>query len=211
MGDVRRAGPLGRVAGPHRQADPQRRQHRHRRLGPRAGDGLRGAAPLLRPRADVPVRLERRLDRLRRGHARPRPRRDAVHRLLEDVHDARDDDQRPLGARVAAAGAGRRGGDRQALRRRLHERRRACASSGSTPPTCSGSGTGSGAATRWTRRSGSRRCSRSARSASREMLAGLPRDGRALPHDAAASEPAGADGPAGGLVRRLLRRADRAG
>ena len=29
------------------QADPQRRQHRHRRLGPRAGDGVRGAAPLL--------------------------------------------------------------------------------------------------------------------------------------------------------------------
>ena len=35
----------------HRPADPQRRQHRHRRLGPRPGDGLRGAAPLLRPRA----------------------------------------------------------------------------------------------------------------------------------------------------------------
>ena len=32
---------------PHRQADPQRRQHRHRRLRPRPGDGLRGAAPLL--------------------------------------------------------------------------------------------------------------------------------------------------------------------
>ena len=32
---------------PHRQADPQRRQRRHRRLRPRPGDGLRGAAPLL--------------------------------------------------------------------------------------------------------------------------------------------------------------------
>ena len=40
-----------RVAGPHRQADPQRGQHRHRRLGPRPGDGLRGAPPLQRPRA----------------------------------------------------------------------------------------------------------------------------------------------------------------
>ena len=48
---------LGRLHGP---ADPQRRQHRHRGLGPRPSDGLRGAAPLLRPRADVPVRLERR-------------------------------------------------------------------------------------------------------------------------------------------------------
>ena len=50
-------------------------------------------------------------------------RRDAVHRLLQDVHDARDDDQRPLGARLGAGRAGRRGGDRQALRGRLHQRR----------------------------------------------------------------------------------------
>ena len=35
-GRVRRPGALGRVDGPHRQADPQRRQHRHRRLRPRA-------------------------------------------------------------------------------------------------------------------------------------------------------------------------------
>ena len=48
-----------------------------------------------RARPDVPLRLERRRHRLRRGDARPRPGRDAVHRLLEDVHDARDDDQRP--------------------------------------------------------------------------------------------------------------------
>ena len=51
------------------QADPERRQHRDRRLRPRPGDGLRGAAPLRPPRHDVPVRLERRLDRLRRGDA----------------------------------------------------------------------------------------------------------------------------------------------
>ena len=36
----------------------------------------------------------------------------------------------------------------------------------------------------------------------------LPRDGRALPRGAAGGEPAGADGPARGLVRRLLRRPD---
>ena len=38
----------GDVAGPHRQANPQRRQHRHRRLRPGPGDGLRGAAALQR-------------------------------------------------------------------------------------------------------------------------------------------------------------------
>ena len=35
-------GPLGRVDRPHRQAHQERRQHRHRRLRPRPGDGVRG-------------------------------------------------------------------------------------------------------------------------------------------------------------------------
>ena len=74
-------------------------------LGP--GDGLRGAAALQRPRPDVPLRLERRRHRLRRGHPRPRPGRDAVHRLVEDLHDARDDDQRPDGPRLVPGGARR--------------------------------------------------------------------------------------------------------
>ena len=65
-GCVQRPDPQRRLDGPHRQADPQRRQHRHRRLRPRPGDGLPGAAPLLRPRPDGPLRLERRRDRLRR-------------------------------------------------------------------------------------------------------------------------------------------------
>ena len=39
----------------------------------------------------------------------------------------------------------------------------------------------------------------------------LPRDGRALPHRAVRAQPAGADGAAGDLVQRLLRRADRGG
>ena len=56
------------------QRDPRDRQHRHRRLRPRAGHGLRGAAALQRARADVPLRLERRRHRLRRGDARPRSR-----------------------------------------------------------------------------------------------------------------------------------------
>ena len=50
-------------------------------------------------------------DRLRRGHPRSRPCRDAVHRLLQDVHDPGDDDQRTLGPRVDARRA-------RAMRRR---------------------------------------------------------------------------------------------
>ncbi len=114
----------GAWTGSYRQADPQRRQHRDRRIRPRPRDGLRGAAPLRPARHDLPVRLERRLDRLRRGDARPRSRGDAVHRLVEDVHDARDDDQRAHRARLGARGARRRGSDREALRRGVDQRRR---------------------------------------------------------------------------------------
>ena len=193
----------------HGQADPERRQHRHRRLRSRAGDGLRGAALLHAARPDVPVRLQRRLHRLRRGDPRPRPRRDALHRLLEDVHDARDDDQRPLGPRLDARRPRRRGGDRQALRRRLHQRRGASPSSGSTPPTCSASGTGSAGATRWTRRSASRRCSPIGPERFRELLAGfhaMDEHFRTTPFERNLPVLMGL---LGGLVRRLLRRPDR--
>ena len=54
---------------------------------------------------DVPVRLQRRRHRLRRGHARPRPGRDAVHHRLQDLHDAGDDDQRRERPRMGAGGA----------------------------------------------------------------------------------------------------------
>ena len=43
---------------------------------------------------DLPLRLERRRHRLRGGHPRPRPGGNAVHRLVEDLHHAGDDDQR---------------------------------------------------------------------------------------------------------------------
>ena len=43
---------------------------------------------------DVPLRLQRRRHRLRRSDARSRPRGDVVHRLVENVHHARDDDER---------------------------------------------------------------------------------------------------------------------
>ncbi len=91
-------------------------------LGPvMAYRALRHYSP---PRHDLPLRLERRRHRLRRGDPRSRSCRDAVHRLLEDVHDARDDDQRDDGARLAPRRARRRRvGDRPALRRRLDEPR----------------------------------------------------------------------------------------
>ena len=153
-GGVQRPDPQRRVDRAHGQADPQRRQHRHRRLRPRPGDGLPGAAPLRRPRADGPLRLQRRCDRLRREDPRPRPGRDAVRRRLEDVHDAGDDDQRP---QRPASGRWRPSATRPPSPSTSSPSRptpRRSPPSGSTPTTCSASGTGSAAATRWTRRSG---------------------------------------------------------
>ena len=122
-GRLRRPGAQRRVDRAHRRADPGRRQHRHRRLRPRPGDGLPGAARLLRPVADLPVRLQHRPDRPRRGHPRPRPGDHAVHRRVQDLHHPGDADQRDRGPPLAARGAGRRrDGRRQALRRRLHQR-----------------------------------------------------------------------------------------
>ena len=59
-----------------------------------------------------------------RGHARPGCGGDAVHRLIEDLHDVGDDDQRRDGTRLAGGKAwlGRGGGE--ALRRGLDEHRR---------------------------------------------------------------------------------------
>ena len=55
---------------------PQCDQHRHRRLRPRPGHGLRGAEALQRAEHDLPLRLQRRRHRLRRGGAGSRtPRR----------------------------------------------------------------------------------------------------------------------------------------
>ena len=54
---------------------------------------------------DVPLRLQRRRHRFRRSGARSRSRGDAVHRLLQDLHHAGDDDQRAHGARLAAGAA----------------------------------------------------------------------------------------------------------
>ena len=66
-GRLRPPGQVGRVEGLHRQADQERRQRRHRRVGPRPGDGVRGPPALRHPGHHVPVRVQRRLHRLRRG------------------------------------------------------------------------------------------------------------------------------------------------
>ena len=51
----------------------------------------------------------------RRSNAGPEGGRDVVHRCLEDVHDARDDDKCKLGAEVGSDGVEGRVGDREAL------------------------------------------------------------------------------------------------
>ena len=176
-------------------------------LGP--GDGLPGAAPLQPARPDVPLRLERRRHGLRRGDARPRSRADALHRLLEDVHDARDDDERRDGARAgcsrASAATSRRSRSTSSPSRRTSRRSRRFGidtenafgfwdwvggrySMDSAIGLSTMLAIGPGAVPRAARR--------------------LPRDGRALPHRAGRAEPAAADGPARRLVRGLLRRAD---
>jgi glucose-6-phosphate isomerase len=108
---------------------------------------------------------------------RPRSgRRDALHRLVQDLHDAGDDDERAQRARdwALAAPRRRREGDREALRRGLDERGGACRRFGiDDRRTCSASGTGSAAATRWIRRSACRRCSPIGPDRFRAMLAGF--------------------------------------
>ena len=71
---LRRGGAQRQLDRAHRQADQEHRQHRHRRLRPGPGHGLRGAALLRRPAPDAALRLQRRRHRPRRGDARPRRR-----------------------------------------------------------------------------------------------------------------------------------------
>ena len=101
------------------------------------------------------------------------------------------------GARLVAQGSRRRcQGGGQAFRGRLDQRRRRCRSSASTRPTCSGSGTGSAAAIRWTRPSASRRCWPSARTTSAPCSTASTRwTSTSAPRRS--KQPAGAAGPAG--------------
>ena len=151
----------GALDGRDRGAHPYCRQHRHRRLRSRAGDGVRGAAGLRRPLDRVPVRLQHRPHRRVGEHRGPRPRDDTVHRRQQDVHHDGDADQRPARARVAAGRAhvpARLSRDASPVAKHFvavsTEAEEVKRRSASTPTTCSASGTGSAGATRSTPRSG---------------------------------------------------------
>ena len=123
-GGVCRPGAQRGVAGIYGQADPQYRQYRHRRVGPGAGDGVRGAAALLPARPHVPLCVECGRHGFCRGDTGPGCGGDAVYRGVEDVYDAGDDDERAHGAGVAARAAARREGGGQPLCGRIDQRRR---------------------------------------------------------------------------------------
>ena len=125
-GRVRGAGARrARGRGHTGRPDPHRREHRHRRQRPRPRDGVRRAARVQRCRA-LECRFVSNVDGadLASNLRGPRSRRDAVRRLVEDVHDARDAHERALGRGsgcVDALGADAR---REALRRGVDQRRR---------------------------------------------------------------------------------------
>ena len=81
------------------------------------------SAPLLRPRHDLPLRLQRGRRLLRRGDARSRRSGDAVHHLVQDLHHARDHDQRGDRARLGGRQARLGGCGGEAFRRRVHQHR----------------------------------------------------------------------------------------
>ena len=116
--------------------------------GPGAGDGLRGAAPLLAARHDVPLRLERRRHRLRRGDPGPSTPAETLFIIVSSkTFTTLETMTNAHGPRLGARRAGRRVRRREALRRGVDQRGRGCGSSASTRPTCSASGTGWAAAT----------------------------------------------------------------
>ena len=168
---LRRGGARGRRPRRDRPAVHRRRQYRHRRLRPRAGDGDAGAC---RPIAPMQLRAHfvSNVDGadIARHAARPRPRADAVHRLLEDLHDPGDDDQRRDRARTGSRRA-RRGGGRRPFRRGLDQARQGRRIRHRRRSAYSASGTGSAAAIPSGRRSGCRCRSRSGRSNSRSSCA----------------------------------------
>src|SRR5882762_8983041 len=191
---VRESGPERRVDGAHRKAHPQRRQYRHRRLRPRAGDGLRGAEALQRSRHDVRLRVQRRRHRCRRGGPRPRPGGDARHRRLEDLHDAGDDDQRAERPCVAAPGLRwRRQGRGQAFCRGVDE----CGRGGQVRHRYRRHVRVLGLGGRTLLDGLGHRPVDDARDRPGELSSDagrLPPDGRALPHRAVRAQPAGAPG-----------------
>jgi glucose-6-phosphate isomerase len=138
--------------------DRDRGQHRHRRLRPGPRHGVRGAEAVRRRRHQGPLHLEHRPERPAPRRPGPRPRDHAVHRRVEDLHHARDPDQRPHGPRLAARAARRPPAPSTAPTSRRPRPSPSTSSpsrptwtrspsSASTRPTRSASGTGSAAVT----------------------------------------------------------------
>ena len=128
-------------------------------LGPAMA--TRALAPFAPANLRAPFRLQRRRRRHRRHAARPRSRAHAVHRLLEDLHDAGDDDQRAHARAPGssdALGEGAVGDHFAAVSTRLDK----VAEFGIEPTACSASGTGSAGAIRSGRASACRSPSPSA-------------------------------------------------
>ncbi len=92
---VRGQGPFRRLDRSYRQTHPDCRQHRDRRFGSRAGHGIRGSGGLLRPVDTVSFRIECGRHRHLGGDRRPRPGRDVVRRVVQDLHDPGDARERP--------------------------------------------------------------------------------------------------------------------
>ncbi len=90
----------GVIKGATGAGDHRRRQYRHRRLGPRAGDGRQGAGAVRLDPFPRPFRLQRRWRRHRRHGRHARPGAHPVHHFLQDVHHPGDDDQRAFRARL---------------------------------------------------------------------------------------------------------------
>ena len=197
------------LAGPYGEAHPQCRQYRHRRL--HLGPEMAFAA--LRDFSDQaarrPLRRQCRRRRFRRGDARPRSARNAVHHRVQDVHYAGDDDQRCSGARAGRS-------QRSATRRRSRSHFVALSTNEEAVKTFGIDTANMFGFWDWV---GGRYSMDSAIGLStmiavgpdnfRAMLAGFHADGRAFPHRAARTQHADADGAARGLVQQFLRRPDR--
>ena len=148
----------GDVARAHRPADPQRRQHRHRRQRPRAGDGVRRAARVQPTDAasaascrtsTAPTSLEalRGLDPAETLFIVSSKTFTTLETLTNATLGPRSGCVDALGDDDAVARALRRGVDQRREGRGVRDRHRR---------TCSSSGTGSAAATRCGRRSACR-------------------------------------------------------
>ena len=195
----------------HRRADPHGRQHRHRRLRPRSGDGLRGAGAVPAGRPGVPVHLQHRPDRrrARRSRVSTRRRRCSSSPARPSAPSRRSPtpgSARP-GCSTACADQDDDEAVREALRRRLHRPRQGRGVRDRPGQRVRLLGLGRRPLLG---RLGDRHLARR-RDRSRAVR-GVPgrhaRDGRALPDRRAGPQRAAADGPAQRLVLRPPRLAD---